>query len=212
MTYRVKNKLSNVLPVDMRQLPEAMTTKDCADPDRIHKHDNPMIRQFILKEYAKKVFGQKNPAEFGKLYFATLVRGLTKAGRMHRLDQEVVDWLRGLTLCGWAKRRPVREDVGHLWFPTDTAEAYEFRPGRAPAAGERPKHMRKLSLELDLLDWPARVCDTLAEIGVDVPSMVSNLRKEMDRQRFWRAVNKDRPQQPMPTQSIIVDADGEPVA
>lgn len=209
----VKNKISNVLPVDMRQLPEAMTTKECGDPDRIHKHDPPHIRRFIVKEYAKRMFKQEPPAKIGKFYFAALVKGLTKAGRMKRLDQEVVDWIRGLTLCGWAAKRPVREDVGHLWFPTDSAETYEFRPGRAQTRGERPKHMRNLSLELDLLDWPARVCDALAEIGVSVPDMISTVRKEMDRQRFWRAVEAaGGGKQPMPAQSVLVDVNGEPIA
>jgi len=53
--------------------------------------------------------------------------------------------------------------VKHLWFPEARDTRYELRAGNAPADQDRPKHLRRLHLAIDLGEIPPAVVDAVKE-------------------------------------------------
>lgn len=41
----------------------------------------------------------------------------------------------------------------HLWFPRNTVNCYELRPGKPPPDYERPKHMRGFKIAIEIKPW-----------------------------------------------------------
>lgn len=40
--------------------------------------------------------------------------------------------------------------ICHIWFPYDEPTSYELRSGNAPSDSDRPKHLKKFKLEIDI--------------------------------------------------------------
>ena len=133
-----------LLREDLRALPSELLTKDAGDADRIYESDEAHVQQSILRDYATAAAG-KTPEAEDKLG-AEAVRG-------GRLTQESVDFvrLRVMRAISTNDLTPGEKlKVSHLWFPRDDVNAYELRMGNPPADSQRPKHLRRLRLEIDL--------------------------------------------------------------
>jgi len=73
--------------------------------------------------------------------------------RQHRFTQDVVDEVRIRVLLNWLRTCDEKgwfpAPVMHMWFPKPDNAEYEMRHGNAPPDADRPKHLRRLRLEID---------------------------------------------------------------
>jgi hypothetical protein len=53
--------------------------------------------------------------------------------------------------------------VKHLWFPENNVNHYELREGNPPGDSQRPKHMRRFRIEIDILCIPESIQKLLDE-------------------------------------------------
>jgi hypothetical protein len=141
---RVEGKGSSAEEASLRGLPSELTTKDRSDPTKIHALDPMSVREQIVRDRGKELTQAKHD----------------KPALEHRplpLTQERVDHIRARVwrvTVDKAKRKmaahqPIDLTVGHLWFPTDNIQVYEYRKGNPPSPSDRPKHMKHLRLEID---------------------------------------------------------------
>jgi hypothetical protein len=60
-----------------------------------------------------------------------------------------------------------KQPMRHLWFPTPgDIDEYEMREGNAPAVGDRPRHLRRCDLAIDLTYIPREVREAIRPGGL----------------------------------------------
>jgi hypothetical protein len=70
--------------------------------------------------------------------------------------------------------------VQHLWFPEDRETKYELRAGNAPADSDRPRHLRRLHLAIDLGEIPPTVVDAVKAQRAEARKQTSDPTKIID--------------------------------
>lgn len=92
--------------------------------------------------------------------------------RKQRLEQREVDEVRFRVLLWLArdvlrhKRKRADVPLRHMWWGTPNLDEYELRMGNAPADIERPRHLKRLDLAIDVMDMPARVAHCMRPGGI----------------------------------------------
>lgn len=166
VTPRTRGK-GRLLREDLRSLPGDLVTDAIAEGDKVHELDDEHTKLGLIEDYKLKQT-QDEDEEAAASSKEDPVRG-----RLTEIGQRGVDEIRirvykaVLNTCikrlarGYGYRDGVGEKL-HLWFPEDRATKYELRKGNAPAPSERPRHLRRLQLEIDPQHLPRRLADTLA--------------------------------------------------
>jgi hypothetical protein len=176
------------LPKHLRGLPGEWIAKDISDKQGISPYDPPHIVKSLLRMRlrgeAEKLRAQ-DPFIFGSLIFEAFFMSWRKKepGRFRVIDQYLVDMFRGKILMKRARQKPFRTSLAYLWFSeAGNANCYELHEGKAPVDAERPEHMKGLHIEVDLLDWPARVRDILRAANVNPEQLIAELKVKADAQ------------------------------
>lgn len=184
----VEGKASPELkPEHLRNLPDEWVTKDLADGDKVHELDDPLVASRIVKDLREKEAGvvHEKPKSESQQAFDKIKREDRNA--VVPLNQERVDVVRmyvlraciGTCLKMVQHKQPSNvRAIRHLWFTNDNINEYELRDGNPPPDSKRPKHLRGLSLEIDLLHWPRRMVDRLEKLGITVPDFEKALNEE----------------------------------
>lgn len=99
-------------------------------------------------------------------------------------SQKQVDEVRRRVLLNLARTIVLqrRRNVGmyHLWFPNaGDIDCYGLREGNPPAATDRPKHLRRLRLEIDVTTIPESIKE-LVRPGGKLEQMVEDKMSESD--------------------------------
>lgn len=176
----VEGKSSPVLlREDLRKLPgELVTIKEIGHEDKVHPSDAPHIVGALTEEYEARanaeLAGETPSAEkkIKKLKCA-------QPGEVVPLSQWEIDVVKirviaamiNSALAAASKGAAPELTVKHLWFPEDNVNHYHLRNGNPPAAQERPRHMRRMKLEVDVFNPPQSVVDVLKRQGVDLDLM-----------------------------------------
>lgn len=159
-TWESGKAAPELLREDLRALPSDAITKDVDDPDRVHALDPEHIRD----ELADKHILPEAPKD----------EEMPKPGlgwRPVKGRQQDVDLVRLRVMAAILQTELSRYENGekpnlearHLWFPEDDIRVYSLRLGNAPPDSERPQHLRRLALEIDVTSLPdsiARVIDS----------------------------------------------------
>lgn len=77
---------------------------------------------------------------------------------MSTLDQKSIDKVRFRVLLHLLRsvlESELKPEPYHIWFPKDQDDVYSIRKGNAPADVDRPKHLRRLKLHVDIQDTPS---------------------------------------------------------
>lgn len=188
--FKICNKFSKVLPQDLRHLPADLYTREIGDASRIHEHDPEHIRKYLIKEAAKRQVAEMTDQARAWLLIQAWWRGLTKHKRTEVITQEVVDVLRGCVLCGRARHptRGVDFGIDHVWFPEERGTRFSLKKGPAPRNGERPRWLWDMDLDIDVLDWPERIKDTLNDGGINFDRIMTGVKSAKERQDYQDAV------------------------
>lgn len=191
-----------LLRPELRELPANRLTKDIDDPDRIHALDSPHIVAALNDEITEREADER----IDPLGKRTLDYGLPGPGEAAPLSQRLVyrriammyaltweihferRWKEFLQSGRW------KPEVQHLWFPEDNINHYTTRPGHAPENKRRPKFMRGLYLDFDLLDPPKPVHGFFAEYDIelpDFPGMISWAKRKAEHEYKMAMVAAD---------------------
>ena len=163
-----------LLREDLRKLPgELVTTHEIEHEDKIHPDDAPHIVGALTEEYIKKANGEgeekPDPAkEVKKLKCA-------QPGEVVPLSQWEVDVVRMRVIASLingaldtaSRGKSPDLSVKHLWFEEDNVNNYQLRKGNPPAVQDRPRHMRRVAIEVDVFHPPKSIVDLLKKNGVD---------------------------------------------
>lgn len=163
------------LPSRLRQLPSDLVTKDADDPHRVHAEDPPHILRSLVKEQAQREVGFVNP------FLDEAGPQAPKLPNEHtspKLEQWKIDLVALRVKRAWAETQKdnLRLRIApnfaphHLWFKANDVRIYELREGNAPPDSERPKHLRRFNLTIDITDatMPPELLARLEERGLRV--------------------------------------------
>ncbi len=148
-----------LLREDLRKLPSGLVTKDIDDGDKVHEDDAPHVQEDIVCSAAEKAPGEKRTvAQARKELYGRYDRPipLTKGNVAFERMAARLNVLNGL-LKLLSSKEPVPPaelawglKTKHLWFPDDNVLNLQLRDGNPPADQDRPKHLRGLSLAVDV--------------------------------------------------------------
>jgi hypothetical protein len=148
-------------PDNMKGLPQDLIGTDMADPDKVDTLDAPHVVEGIVEDYVEK---QEAPEKKKKLRCA-------QPGEYVPLSQWEIDCAR-MRVIKVSVDRYIEEaksgvtpnwGVKHLWFPENNVNHYELREGNPPGDAQRPKHMRRFRIEIDILNIPETIQKLLDE-------------------------------------------------
>ena len=146
------------VPDNMKGLPEELVGTNMADPDKIDVLDAPHVVDGIVDDYMEK----QDAPEKKKLRCA-------QPGEYVPLSQWEIDCVR-MRVIKVSVDRYIEEakagltpnwGVKHLWFPENNVNHYELRDGNPPGDNQRPKHMRRFRIEIDILCIPETIQELL---------------------------------------------------
>lgn len=149
-----------LLRSDLRRLPGDLVTKEVGDGEKIHELDEEHTRLALIQEHDKKLQG-KEPEQEEEAGAPAALRDEERL-----LTQERIDIIRLRVMRAIAKNAQTPEEklaLRHVWFPRNDINAYSLRDGNAPGDADRPKHLRRFKLEIDLASGrlPETVVDRL---------------------------------------------------
>lgn len=171
-TWEDRPAKPEALPEHLRSLPGDLVTKDEADEDKIHQEDAPHIVE-ALKYEADKREHEATREPTAKEHAAAVVQD-APLGEVVPLSQQRVDVVRFRiirSLLAWFVDVLERGDnlildqVHHVWFPSNNVNEYLLRRGKAPPEADRPEHLRRLRLEIDIMDPPQSIVDAFEAAG-----------------------------------------------
>ncbi len=160
---------------DLRILPGEMYTEELAVENKIHELDPPHIQEALLHEYEEKQQGTEKESRETRQEKEVFELRRAKVGRVVPLDQEKIDIERMMAVIQVIKselaraestQTPVNFGVRHLWFPKNNVNIIELRDGNPPADADRPKHLRRFDITVDILNPPQRIQDLLERRGI----------------------------------------------
>lgn len=151
------------MPDNMKGLPEELIGTDMADPDKIDFRDAPHVVEGIVEDYVKD---QEAPTPSTKKK-----RRCAQPGEYVPLSQWEIDVVRMRVIKTSVDRyieevkqgMPPNWGVKHLWFPENNVNHYQLREGNPPGDSQRPKHMRRFRIEIDILNIPETIQELLEE-------------------------------------------------
>jgi len=157
---------------DLRVLPSDRLATDSDDPDKIWETDDPHVVESIVYDTDKA----ERKASEGPDPKAAL--GLPGAGEATPVTQAMV-WRAMASVClhsvkhEFNRRWPAyietgewKREVKHMWFDTNNINDRALKKGKAPVDKERPEYLKKLALDIDVLDPPENVVRLLQDLGV----------------------------------------------
>lgn len=165
---KAKRAAPKLLREDLRTLPGELVTENVEEGDKVHELDEPHVRRDILKDFATKASGGETPDEAWdrkqaekkkadaadpRLEHCALSR-MSPEKRQEKIDAvrlRVMKVMAEMAKVNIKKGRPVDMSVKHLWFFDDDLNHYGYRDGTAPHNSSRPKYLRDMKLEIDLL-------------------------------------------------------------
>lgn len=161
---------------DLRKLPGEYVTNEIAVDTKIHELDPPHVARTILRDKAKEAEAALNPKK-DTAKDAIKKLKCAQPGEYIPLNQWEIDCARIRVINALIQRMyddarkgaKVELTPCHLWFPDDNANKYQLRTGNPPADVDRPKHLQRFRLEIDVVNWPQTIIDELKARGVEVP-------------------------------------------
>jgi len=188
----IKASQQKTLDKSLRHLPGEITTFDAGDPERIHMHDPDHVRKTLAKQYAKKLAATLSPLKKARAAIMARFTQLSEDPfRFKTIDQEVVDLWRAKTILAWLNKTAIRDELCHLWFPKENnGWCCELRTGPPPPREDRPKHLQNLNLELQVLDWSARMRDIVKSVGVNVTDALEEISVRIANQKARESIEK----------------------
>jgi hypothetical protein len=148
-----------LLKPHLRALPGEWVTDEVPDGDKVHELDDPHIVAALTEERSNKERGIETLVERqDRLREERKAPAASQDPREHHLTQWRVDLVRLRVLRELAQRalariecdKPVDWSIKHLWFPADDDRIYELRSGNPPSDDDRPKHLRRINLHIDI--------------------------------------------------------------
>lgn len=141
-----------LLRPDLRELPAEVVTSDVDDPGRIHPIDPPHVAATTLAEHA--VAQMDKPTEQAKPEAPTLIWRPVTQGDVDLIRLRVMGAIVEDQIRRHAAGEPIDLSVRHLWFPENDIRVYSLERGNPPPDSLRPKHLRRLHLEIDVTTLP----------------------------------------------------------
>lgn len=146
-----KSRLSKSDGTD--KLPSDLVTNDPGDAARIHAVDPEHVKHEILNQYLANDHTPTAPDyDADKRKKHDLHEGKVSERGQHAVDVirlSIMSAVLGTCVSAVQAGREPDLSVRHIWFPEDDMSKYELRRGNPPPDCDRPKHLKRLSLEID---------------------------------------------------------------
>lgn len=186
----IKESQRKTIPRGMEMLPSDLVTHDAADRERIHPNDPAHIVKALMKQRARAAAREAPPVVLAQAAVAAVFDSWSKDPiKVKQLAQDWVDIWRSKVILNWAQKPLIEYALHHLWFPDPhRADSVELRVGPPPARGDRPKHLKNLNLEVQVLDWPTRLRDIVKDAGADPAAALEEIDVAIRMQKARQAV------------------------
>ena len=145
-------------PPRLRRLPSSWVTDEVQEPKKIHELDDPHIVGALAQDIDNAEKGVETLVQqHDRAKEESKAPEATLDPRQHKLNQLRVDCVRLRVLGAVVRRLKERAQSGlsldwavqHIWFPRDDDRIYELRRGNPPPDVDRPKHLKRIQLEID---------------------------------------------------------------